>query len=303
NLSISLSSCMYWSEREDRWTQDGCKPGPLSEQGKVHCLCNHLSSFGGDFFVEPNPIDFDKVYLALVNPKVEDFVVMTTVIGILILYLITLLFARRADKKDEIKVRLTRVPNVFLSDRGDFLYKISVFTGMWKGSGTTANVGLVMYGESSYTDTISLNDTTINKTFFARGSTNTFYLYLPKNLGPVYKIRIWHDNEGRNPAWFLREVTITDVSKNMQWHFLCNKWLALEKGDGEIETEISAAEKKEIQSFKNVFHSRVSRSLADSHLWASVFMRPPQTVFTRVQRLSCCLSILFATMVTNAMFY
>lgn len=183
------------------------------------------------------------------------------------------------------------------------MYEISVFTGLWKGQGTTANVGVIIYGENGYTDAINLNDSTINKQFFARGSINTFLLYLPKALGPLYKIKIWHDNSGDSPAWFLREVVIADNKGDVEWHFLANKWIALEKGDGEIETEIRVAEQKEIEQFRNVFHSRASQSLADSHLWASVFMRPPQTSFTRVQRLSCCLSIIFATMVTNAMFY
>lgn len=162
---------------------------------------------------------------------------------------------------------------------------------------------MIIYGENGYTDPINLNDTTIDKRFFARGSLNTFMLYLPKGLGNLYKIKIWHDNSGFSPAWFLREVTIKDEQESAEWSFLANKWIALEKGDGEIEAEVRAAEKKEIQGFKNVFHSRASHSLADGHLWASVFMRPPQSTFTRVQRLSCCLSIIFATMVTNAMFY
>ena len=38
-------------------------------------------------------------------------------------------------------------------------------------------------------------------------------------------------------------------------------------------------------------------------MWISVFTRPPHNPFTRCQRLTCCLSFLFAAMVTNAMFY
>lgn len=29
--------------------------------GKLHCLCTHLSAFGGNILVSPNLIDFDKV--------------------------------------------------------------------------------------------------------------------------------------------------------------------------------------------------------------------------------------------------
>jgi len=41
----------------------------------------------------------------------------------------------------------------------------------------------------------------------------------------------------------------------------------------------------------------------DDHLWFSVSHRPNKSNFTRVQRLSMCLSTLFLAMVVNAMFY
>ena len=41
----------------------------------------------------------------------------------------------------------------------------------------------------------------------------------------------------------------------------------------------------------------------DGHLWFSVYTRPPNSSFTRVQRLTCCISLLFSSMVANAMFY
>ena len=41
----------------------------------------------------------------------------------------------------------------------------------------------------------------------------------------------------------------------------------------------------------------------DDHTWLSIFKRPRRSRFTRVQRVSCCLSILFLGMVTSAMLY
>jgi len=41
----------------------------------------------------------------------------------------------------------------------------------------------------------------------------------------------------------------------------------------------------------------------DDHLWLSVVRRPNKSKFTRVQRLSMCLSTLFLTMIVNAMFF
>ena len=84
---------------------------------------------------------------------------------------------------------------------------------------------------------------------------------------------------------------------------LSSRWIAVEKEDGNLELELPAAGKKELSGFKNLFYSRTATSLGDRHLWLSVFTRPPHNPFTRAQRLACCVSILFAAMVTNAMFY
>ena len=36
----------------------GCKVSSETNNEKIICLCNHLTSFGADFVVAPNPIDF-----------------------------------------------------------------------------------------------------------------------------------------------------------------------------------------------------------------------------------------------------
>lgn len=171
------------------------------------------------------------------------------------------------------------------------------------GSGTTANVGIIIYGEDCYSDQIILNDSACKKMFFARASVNTFTVSLPRRLGPLYKIKVWHDNSGQSPGWFLRDFVITELDTQQQWHFLANRWLAVEKGRGEVEIQLKTSNKEETSNFKNLFYSRASKRLADGHLWISVLTRPPQSLFTRTQRFSCCMSVFFLAMITNAMFY
>ena len=183
------------------------------------------------------------------------------------------------------------------------MYGISVQTGMWKGYGTTANIGVILYGEQGSTPPIPLSDPSLNKIFFARGSVNNFTLSLRESLGELVKIKIWHDNSGESPAWFLQHIQIVDAQTGERWYFLGNRWLAVGKGSGQVETEIKVADKKELAGFKHLFFTRTTRSLGDGHLWLSVFTRPPHNPFTRCQRLTCCLSIFFAALVTNAMFY
>ena len=182
-------------------------------------------------------------------------------------------------------------------------YEIEIHTGIWKDYGTTANVGLVIYGEEGSTSPITLPNSVSGMRFFSRASINSFKMTTPKSLGNLLGIRVWHDNSGKNPSWFLQTVTITDVETGNQYHFLANKWLAVEKGNGNIQAEIITSTEKNLSNLRNLVWTRSVEGFSDKHLWLSIFTRPPHNSFTRCQRISCCLSILFATMLTNAMFY
>jgi polycystin 1L2 len=85
--------------------------------------------------------------------------------------------------------------------------------------------------------------------------------------------------------------------------FVCNDWLAVEKSDGQIDRVLPVACKNDLTTFKHLFTQSVKKKFTDNHLWFSVFSRPTKSSFTRVQRLSCCMSLLFCTMIANAMFY
>lgn len=59
----------------------------------------------------------------------------------------------------------------------------------------------------------------------------------------------------------------------------------------------------EMSRFGHRLKTAVFNSLADKHLWLSLFNRPAQSRFTRVQRVTCCVTILFTFVVVNAMWY
>ena len=85
--------------------------------------------------------------------------------------------------------------------------------------------------------------------------------------------------------------------------FLCDKWLAVEEDDGNIERNLVPASRDDLTSFHLLFSTEARKSLTDNHLWFSVVKRPPRSTFTRCQRLSCCLTIILTTMLANAMFF
>ncbi|KAM7406118.1 hypothetical protein PAMP_000517 [Pampus punctatissimus] len=54
---------------------------------------------------------------------------------------------------------------------------------------------------------------------------------------------------------------------------------------------------------RNLFFMKTAKDFRDGHIWFSVISRPPCSTFTRVQRVSCCFSLLLCTMLTSIMFW
>ncbi|CAH8872331.1 unnamed protein product [Trichobilharzia szidati] len=52
-----------------------------------------------------------------------------------------------------------------------------------------------------------------------------------------------------------------------------------------------------------MFSTTASRNIAEDHLWVSIAARPPQSRFTCVERVACCLLLLYLSMLGSCMFY
>ena len=183
---------------------------------------------------------------------------------------------------------------------GTYYYDMVICTGVWKNSGTTANVTISIKGDLDEHNHIPLRRKDESSDLFARGSINGFVLITDESLGTLKEITLEHDNSGCGPSWFVETVTIRERQKEEQWTFPVNRWLAVEKGDGLTEASVKHGN---LGSFSDQVRSRFGRKIADSHLWMSVFGKACSNSFTRVQRASCCLSVLFSAMIANAMFY
>ncbi|KAK4295122.1 hypothetical protein Pmani_032305 [Petrolisthes manimaculis] len=137
------------------------------------------------------------------------------------------------------------------------------------------------------------------------GSVDHYLMATSRPLGPLHYLRIWHDNggKGRSNSWFLGYMVVRDIQTGEQFQFICNQWLAVEEGDGLIDRLVAVAGEEQLRDLSHVFTHSVDKSMADDHLWFSVFLRPPRSRFTRVQRLSSCMALLYLSMLVNAMFY
>lgn len=76
----------------------------------------------------------------------------------------------------------------------------------------------------------------------------------------------------------------------------------MDMDDGLIDRIIPVIDNKEC-GFETAFSQQSRANVTENHLWLSLAIRPQKNSFSRVQRLSVILMLLFLTMITNAMFF
>ena len=84
---------------------------------------------------------------------------------------------------------------------------------------------------------------------------------------------------------------------NYFWHFYFHFQ------NTQIDRDIPVAGPENMVEFQHLFSQSTRKKLSDEHIWFSVVTRPPQSRFTRLERVSCCLCLLFTSMLGNALFY
>ena len=139
-------------------------------------------------------------------------------------------------------------------------------------------------------------------------------------LGLLNYMRIWHDNFGRgaSASWFLKSIIVRDLKTMQNSHFICQRWLVVEKDDGkvrdllaytrteclsrQIERLLPVAGDYQKQQFAYRLSKEVYHSVSDNHLWLSIFSPPTALRFTRLQRCTCCFVVLFLSMFLNILY-
>ncbi|CAG0918125.1 unnamed protein product [Notodromas monacha] len=266
------------------------------------CGCNHLTNFGSGFFVMPNTIDFDYVFANA--GFLDNLTIYCTLIVVTSLYIFLVVWARKKDKKDVEQLGVIPLPDNKPEDK--YLYEILVMTGQGAECATHSQVSFILSGEYDETDVRTFGDQTyLKRQVFQSGQFDNFVMATGRPMGPLNYLRIWHDNTGKGQlaSWYLNFIVIRDLQTGEKYQFIANEWFAVEKGDGLIDRLLPVAGKEQMSQFAHLFQSTSKKNLQDGHLWFSIFMRPPRSRFTRVQRVSSCVALLYLSMLVNAMWY
>uniref|UniRef100_A0AAY4DRE1 Polycystic kidney disease 1a n=1 Tax=Denticeps clupeoides TaxID=299321 RepID=A0AAY4DRE1_9TELE len=284
---VFSSLCQYFSESAKLWRTDGMAPLAETNASRAVCSTRHLTAFAASLFVPPDAVEF-------ITP-VSATVVLSCLVG-LICYAVA---AAILNKLDRLELKRAAVVPLCGKD-GLHKYEVQVKTGWSRGAGTTAHIGISLYGRESrsghrHLDTIGA---------FARNNLDIFRIATDTNLGNIWKIRIWHDNKGLSPAWFLQYVLVKDLQSGNSYFFLVEEWLSVdnENTDGRVEIEVEASE-AELLDWRRLLSWELQRALCDSHIWLSLWERPRRSPFSGLQRATCCASLLSLSLLANAVWY
>ncbi|KAE9524082.1 hypothetical protein AGLY_015447 [Aphis glycines] len=141
-MNMVCMQCLYW--KDGAWSSKGLEIGHNSSvDGNVQCYAYHLSMFKSSIFVIPDLINpFDEIHLF--STIANNMVCLILVSIIFILYFVLLYWSSVNDKNDIFKNRVIILDDNHMGE--DEVYLVTVYTGHWLGSGTTANVCIELNG-------------------------------------------------------------------------------------------------------------------------------------------------------------
>ncbi|XP_061569536.1 polycystin-1-like protein 1 [Cololabis saira] len=292
SLTVDSSLCLSWDVLQGAWTHRGCRTKQNDAKSTVNCSCHQLRPL--TVLQQQIQTSRDKADLDLFVSRSSDLTVLGILMLGLCLYIPGLVWCKRADVIAEENQRVH-----YLSDNSptdQYLYAVTVHTGLCSAARMTAKVFIVLYGDDGFSQTKELQ--VPGCTLFRRNCKDTFILSAADSLGSLWGVHIWHDNSGPSPDWYLDVLEVSEVKSGQvggrSWLFGGQCWLAVNKGDGRVERMLR------LRTHGTGFAKMFFDYLADFHMWMSVYSRPCPNAFTHTQRLNLSLLLLMGYGCVNA---
>ncbi|KAM6897519.1 polycystin-1 [Xenentodon cancila] len=285
------SLCQYFSVPEMRWSSEGLQPLEGSTLQTAQCLSQHLTMFGASLFVHPGAV----VMLPPSGGPIKNMVAGIVCAVLVLLYLLVGLIAHKLDHMDSL--RISQVP--LCGRPGLYYYRVLLKTGWRPGAGTTAHVGICLYGVNKSGSRHLQRDGA-----FQRGSLDQFHVETNENLGEIWKICLWHDNTGLDPSWYIQHVAVWDPQTDHMFFFVLEDWLSVDnQRNSTLEREVLATCPEDLTNFRRILASQLTFGMMERHLWLSLWERPIHSCFTRGQRVTCSALLLHLYLTLGALWY
>ncbi|XP_014919036.3 polycystin family receptor for egg jelly [Acinonyx jubatus] len=312
-IALFSVQCLDMYGIQSDWREDNCVLGEETTWDRMHCICKnprrarrqlatikkaglHLQThfLTANVIVVPNPVD---LRLEVIRNVTQNPVTLFAVLFIMLVYVFLAFWVLHKDATDQ----LLRQYVIILPDNDPYdkvCYLLTIFTGMRCGAGTRANVFIQLKGTEGDSNVHCLSHPYF--TTLSRGSINTFLLTTKRDLGDIHSIRVWHNNEGRAPSWYLSRIKVENLLSRHIWLFLCRKWLSI---DTSLDRTFHVTPPDQPLEKKDYFLIDSIYKLEKNHMWFSVFSGVSARPFNRLQRLSCCLAMLLSSLLCNIMFF
>nr|XP_032812313.1 polycystic kidney disease protein 1-like 2 [Petromyzon marinus] len=304
-LNVWTAACKIWDSDHNQWSYALARVHPSTTVHRTVCEFKPDSrvNFGkekvfvGAEFLTPNAIDFSTVFSKF--DLVSNGAVFSTVIMIVLLYLLVLLWARKADEKDNEKNTI-----LCLFDEKDkysckLLLRIATSN---KASGrTTSPVSFILHYEKFDSGICELSHPLLKE--FKRKQVYNFIFSMPHCSGKPTCMKIWLGCDGHTVPWNVREVSVLDLQKRNVYTFRDKTSTKTDITIGLNGKTLEVADDSTHFSNQKLASHAVKTNFTEGHLWYSVVLRPFKTNFSRVHRISCCVTLLFLMMIANAMWF
>ncbi|KAM4534073.1 polycystin-1-like protein 1 [Odontesthes bonariensis] len=297
-FTVGSSLCLSWDSQQGAWTHRGCRTEQVDTNPAINCSCHQLRPL--TVFQQQIHSSHDKADLDPFLSVPSDLTVLGVLLLCMCLYVPGLVWCKRADAVSEENRRVH-----YLSDNSpadQYLYAVTVHTGLCSAARMSAKVYIVLYGEDGFSQTRELQAP--GCTLFRRNSQDTFILSAADRLGPIWGVHIWHDNSGPSADWYLKHVAVSELNKGHvegpSRLFVSQCWLAVNKGDCRVERMLRVSTHG--IGFSKMLFLNLSDYLADFHIWMSVYSCPCPNSFAHTQRLCVCLLLLLGYACVNTVF-
>ncbi|KAH8040534.1 hypothetical protein HPB51_011230 [Rhipicephalus microplus] len=163
----------------------------------------------------------------------RHMLVSSCVLALWLLYGAVLLWARRADQRDEVYNTVTDLQQNLPTDQQPYI--VTIITGFRRNAGTTskAHVWLQLVGSEGSSRTFLMKDENVNPGTLQRKSEDYFLATTERALGEITEVVFTLEARGNHASWFLHTVVVQDMLEDLVWVFFVEQWLQPEVGDQE----------------------------------------------------------------------
>ncbi|XP_077013593.1 polycystin-1-like protein 1 [Tamandua tetradactyla] len=276
--------CLVRDKRE--WTSESFSPQPGTSPEKVNCSYNRLAEY--TVLRRKLNATFKMSDISELQSRTENLLPSIFIVILMMLYAFLVTQSKCVDRRAKQKMGYIFLQENTPSDQQ--LYAVIIDTGFRAPSQLTAKVYMVLCGENGLSETKELYCP--EKSLFERNSRHTFILSVPEHLGPLQKIRLWHNSCGPSPDWYVSHVMVRELCTGQSWYFPAECWLAVSHSVGRVERELVCL--RGGLSFRKLLYSKFTEYLEDVHIWISVYSRPSHSRYLHTPRLTVSFSLLCA---------